>query len=126
MYKTLLLALTLICSVAFVQAQDPNTQNPPAGAGQSSSPSSGQTSVKGCLQGSDGNFTLTDQSGTTYQLQGDTSKLSEHVGHEVQIMGTTSDASASSGSSTSQGSSQPTLTVAKVKHLSKTCKSMSK
>jgi Protein of unknown function (DUF5818) len=45
--------------------------------------------VKGCLQGSHGNYTLMADNGTTYQLQGDTSKLSAHIGHEVQITGST-------------------------------------
>ncbi len=84
----------------------------------------GQTSVEGCLQNSNGNYTLTDDSGNTYQLQGDTAKFSEHVGHEVRITGTTSGATAgSSGSDMSSGNSQaqPTLTVQRLKHISKTC-----
>ena len=117
MSKMLVLALTLLCSAAWLQAQDQNSQNPP----DSSAPAASQTSVKGCLQGSDGNFTLTSDSGTTYSLQGDTSKLSDHVGHEVRITGTTANAS----SSNSNGS-QPTLTVEKFKHISKTCNSMTK
>jgi len=59
------------------------------------------------------------------QLHGDTSKLSDHIGHEVQVTGTTSDASAAS-SNTSQSGAQPTLTVEKFKHISKTSKSMGK
>jgi hypothetical protein len=55
--------------------------------------------VEGCLQGSNGNFALSDKSGTTYQLSGDTSKLSKHVGHEVQITGSTSASSAASSTS---------------------------
>ena len=52
-------------------------------------------SIEGCLNGSAGNWTLTDQSGKTYQLSGDTSKLSDHVGHQVRIMGTDNSSSAS-------------------------------
>ena len=117
MSKTLVLALTLLCSAAWLQAQDQNSQNAPDG----SPPAASQTSVQGCLQGSDGNFTLTADSGTTYSLQGDTSKLGNHVGHEVLITGTTADASSSSSNA-----SQPTLTVEKFRHISKTCKSMTK
>src|SRR2546428_13291904 len=102
MPKTLLLALALVFSTAWLQAQDqyPSSVSSQPSASQSSSDqmnstatganASGQTSVEGCLQGSNGNFILTDNSGTTYQLQGDTSKLNEHVGHEVRITGTTS------------------------------------
>ena len=84
-----------------------------------------RTSVfKGCLQVSTGIFTLTDDSGMTYQIQGDTSKLREHLGHEVQITGTASTSEASQGSGASTNSSQqPTIHLRAVKHLSKTCES---
>ena len=80
-------------------------------------------SVQGCLSGSDGNYMLTDDNGATYRLAGDTAKLSEHVGHEVKIIGTTSagSASGSSGSMGNNNSSQ-TLQVSSVKHISKTYK----
>lgn len=86
-------------------------------------------SIEGCLSGSAGNWTLTDQSGKTYQLAGDTSKLSDHVGHQVRIMGTDNSSSAPSsgsagGSATATGSSsgsQPTFTVQKVKMISSSC-----
>jgi hypothetical protein len=82
--------------------------------------------VQGCLQGSNGSFTLTDKSGTTYEIQGDTSTLAEHLGHEVQITGTTStpssDKNDSSGSATS-ATDQRMIQLQEVKHVSKTCKS---
>jgi hypothetical protein len=40
------------------------------------------------LSSSNGNYILTDNKGNTHQLTGETSKLSAHVGHEVQIKGT--------------------------------------
>jgi hypothetical protein len=92
------------------------------------------TSIEGCLSGSAGNWTLTDQSGKTYSLAGDTSKLSDHVGHQVRIMGTDNSGSASSSGSasgasspsgasgaSSAGGSQSTFTVKKVKMISSTC-----
>ena len=94
------------------------------------------TSIEGCLSGSAGNWTLTDQSGKTWQLAGDTSKLSDHVGHQVRLMGTDNSSSASGSSSpsssnpssstgaTGAGSSsgtQSTFTVNKVKMISSTC-----
>ena len=96
------------------------------------------SSIEGCLNGSAGNWTLTDQSGKTYQLAGDTSKLSDHVGHQVRIMGTDNSSSASSSgsmgssassSATGAGSasgSQPTFSVKKVKMISSTCPTPSK
>ena len=77
--------------------------------------------VEGCLSGSNGNFTLTDKNGMAYQLTGDSSTLSEHVGHEVKVTGMSS--SSASGSSASTGGSGQTLQVSSVKHISKTCKS---
>ncbi len=82
MTKTLLIALSLLASVAWLQAQ---SQYPQTGSSQTGATASGQTTVRGCLQGSNGNYTLTTESGTVYQLQGDTAKLSEHIGHEVAI-----------------------------------------
>jgi len=130
MSTILMLALSFLLSAAVLQAQE---QYPQAG---SNATASGQTTVQGCLRGSDGTYTLTDNSGTTYTLQGDTSKLSAHVGHEVQITGTTSGASAASpsaGAGTTNpttgtpttGAQQSTLTVQNMKHISKTCKSAS-
>jgi Protein of unknown function (DUF5818) len=133
MFKALMLALALLLSTAWLQAQE---QYPQAGSNQKEATASDQVTVQGCLQGSDGNYTVTDNSGTTYQLQGDTSKLSAHVGHEVQITGTTSGAGATNpnaGAGTTNpttgtptaGAQQSTLTVQNMKHISKTCKSAS-
>ncbi len=125
MARTFLLAISLLASAAWLQAQ---SQYPQTGSSQKGASASGQTTVEGCLQGSDGNYTLTDKSGTTYQLQGDTSKLSAHVGHEVQITGSTTSASSATSPTTGTpagATPQPTLTVQNMKHLSKTCKSAS-
>ena len=122
MSKTLLLVVTLLFSTAWLTAQT-------YPQGESSKTShEGKTSVEGCLQGSEGNYTLTDNAGMTYRLEGDTAKLSPHVGHEVQITGTSSSSSAASSTSataTSQGN-EKTLNVRSVKHISKTCKSAGK
>ena len=127
--RILTLVFALLLSAAWLQAQ----QYPQTGSSQSGSSTSEQAStVQGCLQGSNGNFTLTDSAGTTYQIQGDTSKLTEHVGHEVRITGTTSTSSSASGSTPGQTGSttstpqQPTIQLQDVKHISKTCKSANK
>lgn len=135
MLRTMLLALTLLASAAWVQAQSQYPQTNPTGTSAAST--SGQTTVQGCLQESNGNYTLTSDTGTSYQLSGDTSKLSKHVGHEVEITGATSSGSSaaappSSGTnpsaSTSTGTSgtSQTLNVDNVKHISKSCKNTSK
>jgi len=82
--------------------------------------------VEGCLSGSSGNFTLTDKNGTAYQLTGDTAKLSEHVGHEVKVTGTSGTAGTGASGSTetsASGAAGQTLQVTSLKHISKTCKS---
>jgi Protein of unknown function (DUF5818) len=124
MSKTLLLAFTLLFSTAWLYAQTyPQTE-----PSKTATSSSEKTTVQGCLQGSEGNYTLTDNAGMTYRLEGDSSKLSAHVGHEVQITATRSSSSAASSttSTTTGGTHEATLNVQSVKHISKTCKSASK
>jgi hypothetical protein len=127
MPKTLMLLLAFLLSTAWLTAQE----YPQSGSQQTGHHASGQTTVRGCLEGSNGSYTLTASSGKTYQLQGDASTLSKHVGHEVQITGTRSEAGRSTGTmspntETSAGGAQQTLMVDSVKHISKTCTSMSK
>ncbi len=132
MTRALMLAAVLLLSAAWLQAQQDTQASPStatsAQANASQAGSGSETTVQGCLQGSSGNFTLTDKSGTTYQLAGDTSKLAEHVGHEVQIKGMTSESASSAGSTSTNPSgssaasgSQSNLTVKDVKLVSKTC-----
>lgn len=111
----------------------PSSSQTPSSSTSTNSSNAGETKVEGCLNSSNGSYTLTARDGTTYQLSGDTSQLADHVGHEVQITGTTSSSSASSTSPSSSSStspassggmsssSQPTLNVISMKHISKTC-----
>ena len=159
MLKTLTICLVLLVSAAWLAAQSTAQSPDTSSAGQGSSTSSqtgassssqgssaqtgtspaNDTSIEGCLQGSSGNYTLTDHSGVSYALTGDTSKLAEHVGHEVKVKGSTSESGAGMGStgagmsgstgsntgasngSSSSGSSS-SLDVKSVKMVSKTCK----
>lgn len=146
MRRLLLLLSVLLLGACWAVAQDSST-NPNSGAsgsnqntGQSTQGTASQTSpeasgsgqmgsnpshmtVQGCLNGSSGNYTLTDKNGMTYQLTGDTAKLSEHVGHEVKVTGTSSagSASATGGSAAGSSGNSQTLEVSSVKHISKTC-----
>lgn len=124
----LLSVLLLGLSWAVAQNTTPSTSSPATSSGQSAQTSSGSTgekTVEGCLSGSAGSYTLTDKNGMTWQLTGDTSKLSEHVGHEVKVMGTATSAS-STGTETAGGAAgsagSQALQVTSVKHISKTCK----
>jgi hypothetical protein len=90
-------------------------------SGQNSASASEKT-VTGCLNGSNGSFTLTDKHGKSYQLTGDTAKLTEHVGHEVKVTGTASEGSSGAASGTTAGAgAEQTLQVTSLKHISKTC-----
>jgi len=139
MRKLLLLLSVLLLGACWAVAQDSTSQpNSSSSDTSASSATSGQTgstaagsatSVQGCLSGSSGNYTLSDKNGNTYQLTGDTAKLSEHVGHEVKVTGTSSSGSASAaggGTTTgttgqAAGANAQTLEVSSVKHISKTC-----
>ncbi|MFZ0279890.1 MAG: DUF5818 domain-containing protein [Candidatus Sulfotelmatobacter sp.] len=109
--RHLLLFSVLLLGVSWAAAQTP--------ASQGTSGNTGQETVKGCLSSSGGNYMLTDKNGKTFELTGDTSKLSDHVGHEIKVTGTAGSAPASSDGTMSQAS--PTLEVSSFKHISKTC-----
>jgi hypothetical protein len=103
---------------------------PQPGSTQSDTTNAAQ-SIEGCLQNAGGSFVLTDTAGNKYQLQGDTPRLSVHVGHQVQITGTVTKTSASSSTESPAGgtnasSQQATIQVQDVKHIAETCSSMSK
>jgi hypothetical protein len=120
MGKISILALVLLLSAFCLQAQDA----PPAGNPSDHPTSAHASTVQGCLQGSNGSFTVTNKSGSTYEIQGDTSTLAKHLGHEVQITGTTStpaDKGEPSGR-TGSATEQQIIHLQDVKHVSKSCK----
>lgn len=131
MRQILLLVSILLLGLTWAIAQSTPSQTSPSSSGQMSrSSSGGETTVQGCLSGTNGNYTLSDKNGNTYQLTGDTAKLSQHVGHEVKVTGTTGSATGSTGAEGSAGASagtagaagaQQTLQVTSVKHVSKSC-----
>ena len=136
MRKTSLIAAILLLSAVWAVAQTSPSQQPATPDTSSTTQttttqttqSATETSIEGCLSGSAGNWVLTDQSGKTWQLAGETSALSDHVGHQVSIMGSDTSASATgpSGAATATGAgaaagAQPTFTVKKVKMISSSC-----
>jgi hypothetical protein len=125
MRRTLLLSSLLLGALWLVAQTYPNQTQAPD---RSTKTGNNQMTVEGCLNGSNGNYTLTDSSGNVYRLVGAESNISEHVGHTVKIMGTNAShvPSSTSESSTSEGKSvaaPPTLTVTSVKHISSSCSS---
>jgi hypothetical protein len=130
MKKIYLITGVLLLSAVWVAAQQtpsapqsaaPNaTQTSPANPRtfspeQSAPPAKAEATIQGCLAGSGDSFTLTEKSGKAYQLEGDSSKLSNHVGHEVQLVGS----QASGGGNGTD--SQPVFTVKKVNMLASSC-----
>ena len=96
---------------------------------QATQASKSQTmSVQGCLRrGTDGNFVLASNSGSDFQLHGDSSELNSYVGNEVSVIGSpmpssgsTAGAMASSTSDSSAGQKQP-LSVSHVRKVSDVC-----
>jgi len=117
--RYVLLASVLLLGACWAGAQNSASKPSPSSAGT-------HTTVEGCLSSSNGNFTLTDKNGSAYQLTGDTTKLSDHVGHEIKVTGVeSSGSSASSGGTMGQTNtgSQPTIEISSFRHISKTCQS---
>lgn len=101
-------------------SQDP-TQNPSTITTQSQT--SQGTTLRGCLSGSDDNFTLTDLNGTQYKLMGGDSSLEGAVGHEVEVSGTQSQSSeTSSGNGETMAHAANTFQVSQVKDTEGACK----
>lgn len=85
-------AVLLAGSMAVAQSAMSGSQDQDSSAAQAAG-----AKVRGCLSGSEGNYTLTDNNGTIYHLVGGGAQLQASVGHEVEVTGTT-DAQRSSAS----------------------------
>jgi len=145
MRKALLLTLILLISAAWVVAQAPQS-TPPANSSDNAQTSSdhmgsqdsqepgsktqsqmgkagSENQIEGCLGGSSGNYTLTDSAGTSWQLQGDNSQLSKHLGQQVRISGMA--ASSSAASSAGAAATGQNFNVTKVRKIASTCSNTS-
>jgi Protein of unknown function (DUF5818) len=133
MRKLLAATAVLLLALGIAWAQQPpstsdsndSNSNTPSNAGS-------EITVRGCLGGSSGNFTLLGSDGTTYQLQGNDDQLKRQVGHTVAVTGTvgtgnsTSSSAAQtnpSGGASAEGTTgeQRTLTVSSLQHISSSC-----
>jgi hypothetical protein len=143
MRKSILVAVTLLCSGLWAVAQTSTSPSTSGSTGSDQSSASSQMgstsgsgssqSFTGCLSGSAGSYTLRDKAtGTTYNLSGDDSQLAKHVGEEVRVSGTQSGNSAASASSPSSSATSSTgstsgasggnsLTVTSVSKVSSSC-----
>ena len=119
MRSTLVITLILLVA-AFAVAQEPTspsapgqsptqTQNPtmPDQARTPAPPAAAGDVIEGCLGGSHPNYTVTDKSGTAYQLQipegADASVLAKHIGESVAVQGTVDSAGTSSKADSTAG-----------------------
>ena len=70
--------------------------------------SSGMSIVQGCLGGTNPNYTITDKTGTAYQLKvpkgADVSVLSKHIGEPVAVLGVVDNGNATASSGATSGS----------------------
>ena len=67
-------------------AQQPSA--PPASTGDMSTPASGTSTVRGCLDGERGNYIVVeDKTGLVYVLKGVGNKLDSKLHHEVEVKG---------------------------------------
>jgi hypothetical protein len=135
MRRMFLLISVLLLSAGWALAQyssDSNTNTGSSDTGaysdsDSATQSSGTSNIttfEGCLSEANGKFTLTDQSGTAYELTGKTASLKAHVGHTIEVTGKLAGASASEPGSMSgeQANMEQTLQVSSFRHVSATCK----
>lgn len=125
MRRTTLLTIILLALSAWMVAQQtPNSQNAPS---QGASQSASQNSVQGCLGGSGSNFTVTDKTGTSYQLQlpqgANPAALKPHVGEEVRVEGDMAGGSSSGSPARGSSAGQPTINVKNIYRVSPTCSS---
>jgi hypothetical protein len=97
----------VICAAALTYTDTGSTQTSP--------PQGRAAKVLGCVSASNGNYNLTDGSGTIYRLAGDASKFNEHNAHKVEVTGTVTP------STSDQAGSQPTLTVASIQPIAPNC-----
>jgi len=111
--RHLLLFSVLLLGVSWAAAQSESQ----AATGKTS----GQETVQGCLSNSGGTYTLTAKDGKTFQLTGDTAKLTEHVGHEIKVTGTVTSASETSTGAMGKTGAEKTLEFTSIKHVSKSC-----
>ena len=106
-YRLSISLLLLVAVWAAPHATANEKSSSDTGSAQTATETTGsQITLEGCLGGKDGKYNLTDDHGNIYALTGDPAKLSEHMGKEVQITGTSSTPPGGSGDAASSGASR--------------------
>ncbi len=94
----------------------------PSTSAQSEPATSMRSTFEGCLSRAGGKYTLTDNSGTAYELTGKTIGLKGHVGHTVEVTGTASSAHKPGSMSNEQNMEHQSVRVTSFRHISGSCK----
>jgi hypothetical protein len=129
MRRTLLLIPILLLSAGLALAQysgssSSNDKTSSSNNATQSSSAAHKTSLEGCLSKAKRIFTLTDQSGTAYKLEGKTASLRSHVGQTIRVSGEEIGIGANPGAmSSTQAQSKPVFKVRTFRRVSSTCKS---
>lgn len=122
MTRTRMLSLVLLICAPCLHAQSAYQDSKPAKTGEGTP---GPATLEGCLQKSEGEYTITGRDGVLHHLA-DGSKVKSYVGHEVQLTGTPSietiDTTPPGGASSAI--EKPVFRVKTVKDLSATCQSL--
>ncbi len=119
--------LVLLAAVALLVSSAPAQQNKEQHSATGSLSTSPQTAViRGCLSGSPGNFTVTDQNGMQYKVLGKDDQLQSKVGHEVEISGTEPQAvdAGPQSNDASMAHQANSLQASDVRDVANTCKKM--
>jgi len=88
--KHAVLLLSFLClSAILAAAQTPQKSfaSPSGKQGSETSQSSPDNDLRGCLTGTQGNYTLVDHQGKAHKVTGDNHLLWEDTGHEVDMTG---------------------------------------
>lgn len=122
MNKMPMLCLSLLMGAFWLQAQP---AYPGSEASKTADEAQGPAVLEGCLQTSEGQYTITEKNGLLHHLSGGSKLLKSYVGHEVQLTGkpsiVTVDATLPGGASSAV--EKPVFRVKTVKDVSATCPS---
>jgi hypothetical protein len=118
MRTTLMLGLAIVISALWLQGQEGNPGRDVWIPANTYPPT-----ITGCLRNSSIRYSVVGQDGTVYNLTGDTGKLRNYIGHEVEVAGkpTVKSLSTTEKDIASTVEEIPALDVKSVKELSKTC-----
>ncbi len=127
MKRTVLLLAFGIMAAALVFAQD-NLGNSTTSRSQdqnaqtrTQSTTTQNNTVQGCLSGSPGNYTITDQNGTQWQVTGDDATLRSSVGREVEVRFTQNQSSEESNQGSTTTRTTHSVQASQVTALSSAC-----